>query len=74
MTSRGYAHVTLFPHEPIQRITLLKFGLYAGWIVTHEGGEEWCTYAEYDFNFWLNFNKLPAEDLRKSADEELIIK
>ncbi|NQY07457.1 MAG: hypothetical protein HRT68_14985 [Flavobacteriaceae bacterium] len=60
-------------NDPIKKIEILDFSPYAGCIITHESGMEWCMYAEYDFLFWINFSNTMPDNFRQSSYSKITI-
>ena len=60
--------------EEITQIELYDCSPYAACIIRHNSGKEWCIYAEYDFEFWLNFSQDMVSGIRENCELEEIIK
>jgi len=71
--AEGYSRINCFPSSKIIKISLLKFGLYAGIIFSHECGLDWCCYAEYDFQFWFCFDQVMIRDLISASERQQIL-
>ncbi|WP_299679551.1 hypothetical protein [uncultured Dokdonia sp.] len=60
--------------DPIKKISIYQYGTYAACIITHDSGKEWSIYAEYDFDFWINFSAQMAANIRAQCESQIIIK
>ena len=52
----------------ISRIELFSFAPYAAAVFSHVTGAEWSLYAEYDFEFWFNFDQELAGLIRTNSE------
>ncbi len=62
-----------FDEEKIIQIELYDCAPYAACIIKHNSGKEWCIYAEYDFEFWINFSDEMINGIRESCDLDVVI-
>lgn len=61
-------------HEKIIQIEIYDCSPYIACIIQHNTGKEWSIYAEYDFEFWLNFSQSMVKGIRKNCKLYEIIK
>ena len=59
---------------PITSIEVFEFNPYAACIIQH--GEEfvWNIYAEYDFDFWINFSDAMSKGIKENSESSILIK
>lgn len=57
-----------YNEEKIVKIELYDVAPYAACIITHSSGKSWSMYAEYDFEFWINFSEEMARDIRATCE------
>ncbi|MCT4666180.1 MAG: hypothetical protein N4A45_13220 [Flavobacteriales bacterium] len=60
--------------EKVTQIELYDCSPYAACIIQHNSGKKWCLYAEYDFEFWINFSEDMITGIRENCKLQEIIK
>lgn len=58
----------------MEKIALLYYHEYCSVVFEHESGMKWCMYCEFDFEFWINFDRQLVDFLLETEyDNSLII-
>lgn len=59
---------------PITSIEVFQFSPYAACLIKHGEEFEWTIYAEFDFDFWINFSPKMAKGIKENSESSILIK